>query len=321
MINLYWPIYKNLESEFNKLMFEIHINDEQLKVYSPKIGDLITRAVMDIESITNDLYFINGGIEKAYFKYDEDGLKYLEKTFALSQKVVNITSTNCYITDRVLIPFKKNETRTNGTRQTYSWNNAYQNIKHDRAKNLRFASIKYLFDAMAALYLLNIYFKDEEFDVGKETGGLTFPHSQGSDIFSIMLYTGSAGLSVDKSFHKSEDFNKYVYRVAAHDNATTDSALEAMKEADEKKKQLLLHHVATLASEDNSLVLNKSPEEIMTWIADENQKTFNDFLVQSMGDPLVYSQKLLALTYKAIIAKEPVLPTEDIIPDVANIQK
>ncbi len=61
MTNIYWPIYKNLESEVQKLSYSIHINDEQQKVYSSNISDIILRAATEIESISKELYITNGG--------------------------------------------------------------------------------------------------------------------------------------------------------------------------------------------------------------------------------------------------------------------
>jgi hypothetical protein len=74
--NIYWPVYKNIESEFNNLMFNIHIDDNQLNVYSSKITDLILRSSAEIESLSKELYKLNGGtksIEK--IKYDDDAIK------------------------------------------------------------------------------------------------------------------------------------------------------------------------------------------------------------------------------------------------------
>ena len=43
-MNIYWPVFKNIESEFSKLTYDIHIDDDQLTVYSSKITDLILRS-------------------------------------------------------------------------------------------------------------------------------------------------------------------------------------------------------------------------------------------------------------------------------------
>ena len=56
MDNMYWPVYKNIEREFLKIAEYINICDEQLKVYSFHIADLIIRCAIEIEAISKELY-------------------------------------------------------------------------------------------------------------------------------------------------------------------------------------------------------------------------------------------------------------------------
>ena len=42
-MNTFWPVYKNLETEFLKITYYIHIDNEQLSVYSSKIAELLLR--------------------------------------------------------------------------------------------------------------------------------------------------------------------------------------------------------------------------------------------------------------------------------------
>ena len=55
-INLYWPVYKNLEREILQLADEIHFCEEQFDVYSIKIAEVLLRASAEIESLIKDLY-------------------------------------------------------------------------------------------------------------------------------------------------------------------------------------------------------------------------------------------------------------------------
>lgn len=214
--NYYWPVYKNIESEFNNLMFNIHIDDKQLDVYSSKISDLILRASTEIESLSKELYKINGGEKSENIKYDEDAITFLNNLWKLHTKKVIISSYNCFTTNKELSPFVKNEKRTGSTRLTYSWNNSYQNLKHDRANSFTFGSIKYLFDVTSALYLLNIYFKDESFDLKDNAKGSNFDFSLGSSIFSIKPHINSEN-SLENDFQKNVDFDECVYLVKPTD--------------------------------------------------------------------------------------------------------
>jgi hypothetical protein len=187
--NIYWPVFKNLEKGVDELAFAIHIDDAQLKVYSSRITDLILRAAAEIESLSKELYKSNGGTKTGDIKFDDVAVKHLKTLWLLDQKKVIISSPHCFQSDRVLTPFVKNEIRTSSTtgKMTYSWNNAYQNLKHDRAQSLTFGSVKYLFDIMAALYLLNVYYKKETIPLGKDSAGINFPINLGSTLFSVEL--------------------------------------------------------------------------------------------------------------------------------------
>jgi hypothetical protein len=221
MPNIYWPVYKNLEKGIDELAFAIHIDDAQLGVYSSRITDLILRAAAEIESLAKDLYKSNGGTKTGNFKFDEDAIKHLENLWQLDQKKVVISSPNCFQSSRILTPFVKNETRTSSKKQTqtYSWNNAYQNLKHDRAQSLKFGSLKYLFDIMAALYLLNIYYKNETISLGNDNTGVNFPINLGSSLFSIELVTPiQQGFGYD--YIRPDGFDSATYFV----NYTEDSS-------------------------------------------------------------------------------------------------
>ncbi len=86
MTNFFWPVFKNLEFEIEKLTFDIHIDDNQLNVYSTKISDLILRAAVEVESISKELYRLNGG-QKQEIKFDEDALKLLNQKWNLDSNL------------------------------------------------------------------------------------------------------------------------------------------------------------------------------------------------------------------------------------------
>lgn len=102
MTNFYWPVYKNLEHELVNISNIIHIDDDQLQVYSIKIGELLLRCAVEIESLSKELYFMNGGQQPSGrdLYYDTDCINYLESRWTLSKKKVIVSSINFY--------FKKN---------------------------------------------------------------------------------------------------------------------------------------------------------------------------------------------------------------------
>lgn len=238
MTNIYWPVYRNLEDEMDKLFYSIHIDDSQLNVYSSKIADLILRSSAEIESISKELYKKEGG-SKPNITFD-DAIKYLNKIWLLDKKVILISSSSCFQTKKILTPFIKNERKTSNGKLTYSWNNSYQNLKHDRANSLPFGSLKYLFDIMSALFILNIYFKNEVFELKRIHLAHNFPLNLGSKIFSIKLHKWK---SYDGQFTymKDEDFDQCIYWVGATENSLKENK-DALKEMYIKQKELFSQH-------------------------------------------------------------------------------
>lgn len=191
--NLYWPVYKNLEMEFLKLADVVHFSDDQINIYSMHIADLIVRCAVEIEALSKELYEILGGnmqpkddqgnSRDLYF--DTDCLALIDQKWNICKKQITVSSANFYFTEeknRVLIPLHKaNKRGTSGSK----WKQAYQAVKHDRRKTLKKATIGNLLHAMGALYILNLYYKDERTDIGRVyLSDHNFDSRSGSDIFS-----------------------------------------------------------------------------------------------------------------------------------------
>jgi len=191
--NLYWPVYKNLEKEFLKLADYIHISDDQISIYSMHIADLIVRCAVEIEALSKELYSSvggnmtptdeNGDVRDLYF--DTDCLDLLEQKWHISKKEITVSAINLYLTEekhRVLVPLHKaNKRGSSGSK----WKQAYQAVKHDRRNSLKKATIENLLHAMGALYILNLYYKDERTDIGRAyLSDHDFDSRAGSEIFS-----------------------------------------------------------------------------------------------------------------------------------------
>lgn len=210
--NIYWSVYKNLEKEVNILADTIHFDEDQLLVYSIKISELIIRCNVEIESIAKDLYFENGGTvpEEGDLYYDTHCLALLENNWKLSHKTVNVASANFYFTEdenKILKPLYKAERRgISGA----DWKKAYQAIKHNRSENLKKGNLKHLIRSMAALYLLNIYYRDLNFDFDKDSTASTFNPNLSSNIFSVKLHS-STRIVLGSDYVKNEDFDECVY--------------------------------------------------------------------------------------------------------------
>ncbi len=91
--------------------------------------------------------------------FDTDCLELLENSWHLSKKKLAISAVNFFLSDdqRIITPLRKaNKRGTSGAK----WKQAYQALKHDRINSLKQATIKNLIDALGALYILNLYYKD-----------------------------------------------------------------------------------------------------------------------------------------------------------------
>lgn len=199
--NLYWSVYKNLEKEFLELANFIHFSDDQLKVYSMHIADLIVRCSIEIESISKELYFElggnknplddNGNTRDLYF--DTDCLDLLENRWHITQKQVIVSAPTFYFeneSNKIFTPLHKaNKRGSSGSK----WKQAYQAVKHNRKESLKKATIENLMYAMGALYILNLYYKDEKINIGRVYRSNNFFDSRvGSDIFSVATYSATS---------------------------------------------------------------------------------------------------------------------------------
>lgn len=190
MTNLYWSVYKNLEKEVSELSNQVHFDDNQLSIYSVKISELLIRCCVEIESISKDLYFRLGGELPAdgdlYF--DTHCLQLLEENWLLSKKKVILSASDFHFQNeenKIFAPlYKANRRGTSGA----DWKKAYQAVKHNRVGNLSKGNIKNLLRALASLYILNIYFKDELYNFEKDSKATNFPIDLGSNLFAIKLH-------------------------------------------------------------------------------------------------------------------------------------
>lgn len=223
-MNLYWPVYQNLERQLVELAEVIHFNDSQENVYSIHIADLLIRTAVEIEALSKHLYEKNGGSmepvdedgQARQLFFDTDCIQFLDIKWKITKKVVNVVGTNFYfekMENRVLRPLKNCNKQGEGR-----WKKAYQAVKHDRVASLPKGNIGNLIRAMAALYLLNLYnmeVKIEELNVGDD-----FNSSLYSEVFSVNTYKATS-LSMNKNM---SDSNIIVFHKLPDDSAYTREA-------------------------------------------------------------------------------------------------
>lgn len=111
--------------------------DAQLMTFSPHIADLLIRCCVQIEAISKELYYDNGGVKPrgdSSIYFDADCLKQIDIKWATHNKRVMVVAPFFNLTkdeNRVLRPLKEAHKRSG----TY-WEKAYQAVKHDRLASL-----------------------------------------------------------------------------------------------------------------------------------------------------------------------------------------
>lgn len=199
--DIFWQTYLNLEKEVIEVSRFIYVTDEvsvnrngkevavscetQLMTFSPYIADLLIRCCVQIEAISKEIYYENGGTktrgDNTIF-FDEDCLKLIDIKWETHNKRVLVVAPFFNLTkeeNRELRPLKEAHKRGG----TY-WEKAYQAVKHDRYASLSKGNIKALLHSLAALYLLNLYYKKESWvttynDLRKQD------YSMGSALFAV----------------------------------------------------------------------------------------------------------------------------------------
>lgn len=212
--SLYWSVYKNLENELIALSNIIHIDDKQLDVYSIKIATLLINTCVEIEALSKELYIAAGGIVPEHendLYFDTGCLGFLDNIWHLSKKKIQITSTNFYLGEKENKEFaplhKAHKRGTSGA----SWKQAYQAVKHNRVNYLSSGTLRQFIKALGVLYLLNVYYADKNFNLGKNSNG--FDARLGSDIFSVKVASCTGySLETDSPFSKHDTECPYLLK-------------------------------------------------------------------------------------------------------------
>lgn len=152
--NHYWFKYKDLENKVIELSYMTHFNDDQLKVYSFHIADLILQIASEYESIIIDLFQICPTENKNVSSLGEKLLS-IAKEFELEKKELKVVHPNMYFKHRFNLFYAPLGYKDGGEDDIYK---NYNSIKHHRTKNFKKANIKNLILALSALYTLLLFY-------------------------------------------------------------------------------------------------------------------------------------------------------------------
>lgn len=160
--------------------------DSQLRTFSPYIADLLVRCCVQIEAISKELYYDNGGTKQRgdnTIFFDEDCLKLIDIKWETHNKRVLVVAPYFNLTkdeNKTLRPLKEAHKRGGAY-----WEKGYQAVKHDRYASLQKGNVKALVQALAALYLLNLYYRNDSW-ITKYEDLSKRDYSMGSALFAVM---------------------------------------------------------------------------------------------------------------------------------------
>jgi len=285
----------------------IHISDDQLGVYSSKIGDLLVRTAIECEALVKDLYHANGGTKPCgkdlYF--DTDCFALLVDKWKIDQKKVFVTTPYVYFereNNRTLTPLHKAHKR--GTSSS-NWQKAYQAVKHDRVNNLKSGNVGNLLLALAALYILNIYYRNVEFPSVIDKEGSNIDWSLGSELFTIKVSFEKDGSPVRSIYEKKSDYDESIYFIK-HTDKTGQAVIDAFAQMDKQvteqafnaSKQSIESKIKSGRLDPNADSFTQEMNKIIT----EQRANAFQRVVKLSGREFV--QALQALQFEALLNKQ-----------------
>lgn len=190
------PVYRRLERDFIALTEHVWMSDGHKGVFSPVAGDIVLRAVAEIEAISKNLYVehcpasmqrtheASAPNKKSFPLFDQVCLEeYLIPQWDLAERVVVTDKSYVFWSEPVVKPFSDSlKKQRRGRRLTWGWNAAYQSLKHDRLQEMEWGSVEHALHALAGLYLLRLYWLQPSLD-GARPGGSEIDLDFGSEVF------------------------------------------------------------------------------------------------------------------------------------------
>lgn len=231
MNQIFWNAYKRLEKEVLALSEVIHFDDRQKDVYSAKIGDLLVRTAIEIESISKVLCEQEGGItpEERHSFFDTKCLAYLDKKWKIESKMIFLSSPFFYFEDEALKTLKPLKNASKFGDKSSKWNQAYQAVKHDRVNNLHQGNIENLLNALGSLFILNIYYRDAVIENVTDGKASSIDWGLGSDLFTVRISQQTEGLRLDKVYAPKADYDESIYLVK-HTDESAKPVIDLLRE-------------------------------------------------------------------------------------------
>ncbi|GAX47127.1 hypothetical protein [Pseudolactococcus reticulitermitis] len=191
--DLYRVSYEEIEKQIIDLSYDISFDDINFDsgVHSLKIANLILGCARQIESISKDLYFDSIDLkfenderkkrDKVY--YDYDCLYKILTDWDLENREVNFILMSATVSKseyKIYKPFKHTLKKKNKKDYPlYTWNEAYQALKHDYLESItQYANLYNLVSIASMLFLLIGYYS-----ISEQARIIRKPELEESDLF------------------------------------------------------------------------------------------------------------------------------------------
>lgn len=138
--------YKTLERDFLKTLEYIELTDDNLSTYSINNYKLLTNICIEVENNLKGILLANN-----YINVDRNR-DLTMKDYSVLYKYLRLTEYTVEL--KVFYYQKKLNPFIRGKDKQLKWYKAYNKLKHDRTKNIKYATLDNIINALAGLYIL-----------------------------------------------------------------------------------------------------------------------------------------------------------------------
>ena len=168
---------------------------------------------------------------------------------------------------------------------------AYQAVKHNRTFNLSKGNIKNLLRAMGALYLLNLYYRADIFDVF-ENNSTIFADSL-SELFNIKVHNWIGDSNTKESYVKQIDFEECTFLIK-WTNEYKKQWSEFVSEQGKSLKDMIFNHPRVKQHISDNLTDNGKLKEPEFTIFIQNREYLTLFDMKKEYGDMIHSAMLEA---------------------------
>lgn len=148
-------VYLNLENKLNKILDYVEPDERNLKTFSIELYTLLLRACTEVETNCKLILSANGVSEKKLKNIKDYSM--LEQSSRLSEYRVKYQDWKEYNPDTQQVKYIEKEFRPFqcfAERNSPKWYSDYNQVKHDRERNLHLANLENCMNAVAAVLVL-----------------------------------------------------------------------------------------------------------------------------------------------------------------------